>query len=140
MDADFSVRNEMESISPPHAETFNYSHEDCPYDDIVDSIKSAPPFPSAPVTSNSMNNPYAHNPYESVIRQQAWLIRQQQQQLNQMMLVAIGKKDPTSWKMIALCLGVAILIFILQRRNISRRNPRREKMSHFIDDLIDSDY
>jgi hypothetical protein len=140
MDTDFSVRNEMESISPPYADNFNYSHEDCPYDDIVEGIKSAPPFPSVPVNSNPIHNPLAQNPYESVIRQQAWLIRQQQQQLNQMMLVAIGKKDPISWKMVALCLGIAVIIFMLQRRNIARRNPRISEIPHYIDDLIDSDY
>ena len=70
---------------------------------------------------------------ESVIRQQAWLIQQQQNSIARLVSSTTGKNS-VDWKYIVLCLGLAVFFLLLQN-NSSRRNPRIERVSGYIDDL-----
>jgi len=115
MDADFSIRNEVDSIRSPHADDFDYSHQSSPYDDIVSKINSAPPFPSAP-----LNQSFHPNPYLILLSQQL----EQQQRINAKLIEKLTKEEPISWKYLAITLGSVLLFFLLQNSPFSRKNPR----------------
>ena len=114
MEADFSVRNEVDSIRPPYEDVFDYSHQSSPYDDIVSGIKNAPPFPSAP-----LNQDYQASPYFILLSQQL----KQQQSINNKLIEKLTKEEPM-WKYLAITLGAALLFFFLQKSHASRKNPK----------------
>ena len=115
MEADFSVRNEVDSIRPPYEDVFDYSHQSSPYDDIVSKINTAPPFPTAPLNHSSHSNPYL-----MLLSQQL----RQQQLINNKLIEKLTKEEPISWKYLAITLGAALLFLFLQKTSSSRKNPR----------------
>jgi hypothetical protein len=121
MDADFSVRNEVDSIRPPYEDKVNYSHQDCPYDDIISNINNAPPFPSAPLNSGGQS--YGTNPYSEILRQQSYLLSQQQI-MNTKLVAMLTKEDSVKWKYIALAFGGILLILLWPKFYSSRKNPK----------------
>ena len=123
MDEDFSVRNEVDSVRPPYAEDFTYEHQESPYTDIIDSINSAPPFPSAPIS------PSAPLDFSLLVKQQARML-QQQQILNSKLLSLIMRNQSINWKHIALVLGLILLLYLWPRFTL-RQNPR---ISRFLSD------
>ena len=117
MDADFSVRNEVDSICPPYGETFSYDHQPSPYYDIISGINKAPPFPSAPIPQNQNQQ---LSPYFSLMHQQLMT----QQEINNKLIERLTREETIPWKYISLTLCAALVFLFLQNGPLSRKNPR----------------
>jgi hypothetical protein len=142
MDEDFSVRNEVDSLKPPQADDYRYSDTPSPYNDIVEGIQSAPPFPSVPVNMPSHPDPWTNHQnqmYDAVMRQQMSLIKQQQIANDRLMKLFIEKKENSNinWKYVALALGALVLYLIVRPKAARRLNPRRESLLQHLDELSD---
>lgn len=55
MEADFSIRNEVESIKPSDDRTPPPQVDKSSYDDLFKKLNNAPPFPSSPIYNQPIN-------------------------------------------------------------------------------------
>jgi len=105
MEADFSIRNEFESLTLPSEE---YESPKSTYGDIISGINSALPFP------DNTQIPYSLNDFLL-----ASLFHQQQRQLDRNHRVLIHQllknKEADKWKWISLCFFSFILFFLYER-------------------------
>ena len=130
MEADFTIRNEVESLEPPSEE---YESPKATYGDIISGINSAPPFPTNKSISYSPNN---FLPASLFYQQQRRLDRNHKILINQI----LKNKEADKWKWISLCCLSFILFFLYERSqdravNFAHRMPQKEKISRYLEEL-----
>jgi len=143
MEADFSIRNEVDSVKPSHQqdEYMNYVLPESPFDEfITNHMENAPP----PSTFQSSNSEYwAKQAYlnSRMINDQQRLMHQQQIFNYNLMRDTLNLRQPNFWKWAAfLAVGVIIyVVFIKERNSLYRRKARHSRKNSMRPPTINED-
>lgn len=133
MEADFSIRNEVESVRPSNEqdEYSNYAPPESPFDEFITGHMDLPPAP--PTTRSTDSNYWAKQAYlnSRMIHEQQRLIHNQQVFNRNLLGNFFNFRNLEKWKWIALC-SIAIaayLVWCKKTERPSRFNPKKSRRS-----------
>lgn len=147
MEADFSIRNEVDSVQPPYEEKTEFYNENPVYnDDIIRGINSAPPFPQHPYPPYSpYPTPQSNTELHYLLRTQHKLIKQQQLLNYNITRQLVTNLKYAKWTIVGLAAALIYLIFNNKKspvnfekykeNEIARRHLRRNHIQSLLNEF-----
>jgi len=114
MEADFSIRNEVDSVKPPFEDKTKYGSNPPPYDDLLNNLKNAPPFPQPPYPAdiNRINQP---DYYKLLFENQQRMLLEQQEFNRYITLKILDQQS--AWKWVCFSVLGALILILLKKSN-----------------------
>jgi len=144
MEADFSIRNEVDSVRPANQddEYTDYVLPESPFDEFITNHMESSPPPSSFQTNDSQY--WAKQAYlnSKMVQNQQRLIHQQQVFNYSMMRSTLKSNQSNLWKWVALlALGIVFYVVVIKdREKAEPRKRRRHKRNRNMESsLIDED-
>lgn len=118
MEADFSIRNEVDSVLPPHEDKTEFYNDEPAYDEeIIRGISSAPPFPQYPYPPYpSYPTPQSNADLHYLLRTQHKLIKQQQFLNYNITKQLVNNLKYAKWTIVGLAAALVYLIVINNKK------------------------